>query len=76
MDCSRIKELRTDRDTTQQTLADYLNLSRSTYSNYENGIRDMPVEILVKIADYFHTSTDYLLRRTNNPTPYRPKKTI
>lgn len=71
MDFSRIKELRTDNDTTQQELADFLGLTRSTYSNYENNIRDMPIEILMGIADFYHTSVDYLLRRTDNPTPYQ-----
>lgn len=71
MDISRIKALRADNDTTQQELADFLGLSRSTYSNYENNIRDIPVEVLVGIADFYHTSVDYLLRRTDNPTPYQ-----
>lgn len=71
MDISRIKALRADNDTTQQELADFLGLSRSTYSNYENNIRDIPVEVLVGIADFYHTSVDYLLSRTDNPTPYQ-----
>ena len=58
MDLSRIKALRVDSDTTQQELADYLNLTRSAYSNYENGIRDTPVEILAGIADFYQTSVD------------------
>ena len=70
MDLSRIKELRIDHDATQQELADYLNLTRSAYSNYENGIRDMPVEILAGIADFYHTSVDYLLKRTDELAPY------
>ena len=71
MDLSRIKALRADNDTTQQELADFLGLTRSTYSNYENNIRDMPIEVLAGIADFYHTSVDYLLRRTDNPTPYQ-----
>lgn len=70
MDYSKIRELRVDSDTTQQQLADYLGLSRSTYSNYENGLRDMPVAVLAKIADFYNTSIDYLLKRTDEPTPY------
>jgi transcriptional regulator with XRE-family HTH domain len=69
----RIKDLREDRDFTQQKLADYLNIARSTYKNYENGVRAMPIEILSKIADYYNTSTDYLIERTNVKIPY-PKK--
>lgn len=70
MDFSRIKELRMDSDTTQQELADYLNLTRSAYSNYENGIRDIPVEVLAGIADFYQTSVDYLLKRTDERVPY------
>ena len=72
----RLRDLREDSNLTQTEIAKLLNVDQRTYSNYENGIRDLPMGILVKIADYFHTSTDYLLRRTNNPTPYRPKKPI
>ncbi len=71
MDYSRIKELRVDKDKTQQELADYLGLTRSRYSNYENEIRSIPIEVLVRIADFYNTSVDYLLRRTDDPTPYR-----
>ena len=70
MNFSRIKELRMDKDVTQQELADFLNLTRSAYSNYENGIRDIPVEVLVGIADFYHTSVDYLLKRTDERSPY------
>ena len=74
MDYSRIKMLRTDRDITQQELADYLELTRSTYSNYENGIRDIPIDVLVRIADFYKTSIDYLLQRTDEYTPYPKRK--
>ena len=74
MDFSRIKELRIDHDATQQALADYLNLTRSAYSNYENGIRDIPIEILAGIADYYHTSVDYLIKRTDERRPYPERK--
>jgi len=70
MDYSRIKEMRIDNDVTQQRLADYLNLTRSAYSNYENGIREIPVEVLAGIADFYQTSIDYLLRRTDERTAY------
>ena len=65
MDLERIKHLREDHDKTQQELADFLNLTRSAYSNYENNIRDIPVEVLSDIADFYHTSVDYLLGRTD-----------
>ena len=68
---TRIKNLREDNDITQQTIADYLNVSRSAYKNYENGIRGIPTEILSKIADYYHTSTDFLIGRTDIKKPYQ-----
>jgi transcriptional regulator with XRE-family HTH domain len=69
MSYKRIKDLREDADFTQQKLAEYLNVSRSAYKNYENGVRGIPTEILSKIADFYNTSTDYLIGRTNNPRP-------
>lgn len=74
MKYERIKSLREDSDKTQQQLADYLNLTRSAYSNYENDLRDIPVEVLSRIADYYHTSVDYLINRTDDASPCTPKK--
>lgn len=62
---NRIKELRIDKDLSQKELADILNVTRSAYSNYENGIRDVPVEILAQLADYYGTSVDYIIGRTD-----------
>lgn len=70
MKYERIKNLREDSDKTQQNLADYLNITRSAYSNYENGIRDIPIEVLSAIADYYNTSVDYLIGRTNEIKPH------
>ena len=67
---NRIKELRVDKDLSQKELADVLNVTRSAYSNYENGIRDVPVEILEGLADYYGTSVDYLLGLTDKREPY------
>ena len=61
----RIRNLREDSDFTQQQIADKLFINRRTYSSYENGVRNMPIEILSKIADIFNTSTDYLIGRTD-----------
>ncbi|MBE6012960.1 helix-turn-helix domain-containing protein [Anaeropeptidivorans aminofermentans] len=69
----KIKDLRDDKDLTQQELADYLKISRSAYQNYESGTRGIPIEILSKIADFYCTSVDYLIGRTNCKEPY-PKK--
>lgn len=60
----RIRDLREDSDKTQQEIADYLNMHRSVYRRYETGEREIPVWALEKLADYYHTSTDYILGRT------------
>lgn len=70
----RIRDLREDRDLLQKDLAEYLNCSQVCYSNYENGKRDIPTEVLLLLADYYNTSTDYLLGRTNVKTPYPSTK--
>ena len=61
----RIKALRVDKDLSQKELADILNVTRSAYSNYENGIREVPVEILSRLADFYGTSVDYIIGRTD-----------
>lgn len=60
----RIKDLREDNDLTQEAISKYLNISQRTYSYYETGGRDIPVEILIKLADYYNTTIDYLVNRT------------
>ena len=69
----RIRNLREDRDLTQQDLAELLHCSQACYSNYEIGKRDIPTEVLNTLADFYNTSTDYLLGRTKEKNPY-PKK--
>mgnify|MGYP002516061607 FL=1 len=64
---SRIRDLREDRDLKQQDLANYLNCSQVCYSRYENGQRDIPLETVSKIADFYNVSVDYLLNRTDCP---------
>ncbi len=66
----RLRALREDHDLTQQTLADYLHIRQNTYSQYENGQRQPPLDILIKLAVYFDTSTDYILGLTDEPHPY------
>lgn len=61
----RIRDLREDRDLTQQQLAQFLGMTQSGYSGYETGKRDIPTSVLLKLADFHHTSVDYLLGRTN-----------
>lgn len=67
----RIKELREDNDLLQRHLADYLNCSQVAYSRYELGLRDIPSDVLIALADFYNTSTDYILGRTSNKTPYK-----
>lgn len=61
----RIRNLREDSDKKQQELADYLNVKQTTYSKYELGKVNIPVEVFIKLADYYDVSVDYLLGRTN-----------
>ena len=71
---NRLKDLRVDVDLTQEQLATRLNITRSALANYENGLREPGYEILIKIADYFDISLDYLLCRTDAQTPYHKNK--
>ncbi|MBE7032156.1 MAG: helix-turn-helix transcriptional regulator [Ruminococcaceae bacterium] len=61
----RLKELREDLDIRQETLAELLKIKQNTYSQYENGQRQLPVDVLVKLAEYYNVSTDYLLGRSD-----------
>ena len=67
----RIKDLREDSNLTQKTVAEYLHVKQNTYSQYENGHRQIPLEALVKLAEYYNTSTDYLLGLTDERKPYK-----
>lgn len=66
----RIRSLREDKDLTQSQISAYLNCSQRIYSNYERGEVDIPTAILIKLADFHQTSTDYLLNRTNIKQAY------
>lgn len=66
----RIRNLREDKDLSQATLAEKLGLTQRTYSRYENADSMMPLDILIKIADYHNVSIDYLLERTDSPRRY------
>lgn len=63
----RIRDLREDRDLKQRQLAEYLNCSQQVYSNYELGQRDIPTDVLIRLANLYDVSTDYLLGLTSNP---------
>ena len=69
----RIRNLREDRDLKQGDLAKLLNCTQACYSNYENGRRDIPTEVLTRLAEFYGVSVDYLLGLTNEKTPY-PRK--
>jgi len=65
----RIRNLREDKDLVQTDMALILSCSQRVYSDYERGVLDIPTEILIKLAEYHNTSTDYLLGRTDDIAP-------
>ena len=70
----RIREMREDHDLTQRQVADILGMKQPQYFRYEQGYRDVPSDILIKLADLYDTTTDYLLGRTEDPRGCRPKR--
>lgn len=70
----RLRELREDQDLTQQAVADYLHIRQNTYSQYETGQRQLPLGLLVALALYYHTSTDYILELTDQREPYPQRR--
>ena len=62
-----IRSLREDRDLSQKEIAAILGMSQTGYSKYETGENDIPTQILIKLAEYYNTTTDYLLGRTDEP---------
>ncbi len=62
----RLKDLREDKDLVQKEVASYLGIDQRVYSNYETGKREIPVKFVIKLADFYNTTTDYILGRTNN----------
>ena len=67
----RIRDLREDRDITQSQMAKYLQIHQTTYSDYEIGNLNVPVDILIKLAKYYETSIDYIVGLTDNNKPYK-----
>lgn len=65
----RIRDLREDKDLVQKQVAAHLGIDQRVYSNYETGKREIPTRFVIALAKYYHTSTDYILGLTNNPTP-------
>ena len=70
----RIEDLRIDADKTQAEIALVLSCNREVYRRYEKGKYELTVWALIKLAEYYHTSTDYILGLTDNPRPYRKSK--
>ncbi|MBO5199750.1 MAG: helix-turn-helix transcriptional regulator [Clostridia bacterium] len=67
----RIRDLREDKDITQAQMADYLKIHQTTYSDYELGNLNIPIDIFIKLAEYYGTSIDYLAEVTDNPKRYK-----
>ena len=66
----RIKDLREDSNLTQAEIAKHLHIKQNTYSQYENGQRQIPLSCLIALAKFYKTSTDYILGLTDTRTPY------
>ncbi len=66
----RLKDLREDKDLLQKDIAKILDMSQTGYSKYEVGTNDIPTEVLIKLAHFYDTSTDYILGLTNIKKPY------
>ena len=67
----RIRDLREDMDLTQKDIAEYLHVKQNTYSQYENGQRQLPIDFLIALARFYKTSTDYILGLTDEKGPYK-----
>jgi len=66
----RLRDMREDHDLSQDKLAEYLGIAQTQYSRYERGVRAIPVDLLIRLAVLYKTSTDYLLGLTDNHKPY------
>lgn len=69
----RLRDLREDMDMTQKQISELLGIQQTVYSRYERGAQNIPIEHLIRLADFYGTSTDYILGRTLVKNPY-PKK--
>ncbi|MBQ8186799.1 MAG: helix-turn-helix transcriptional regulator [Clostridia bacterium] len=67
----RLRDLREDHDLTQMQVAEYLGMKQSQYSRYERGVRDIPSDVLIRLALLYRTSTDYILELTDCMKPYQ-----
>ncbi len=67
----RLRDLREDRDLTQAQMAEFLKIHQTTYSDYEIGKLNVPIDVFIKLAKFYHTSIDFLAGITDDPTPYK-----
>lgn len=67
----RIRDLREDSDKTQTEIAEHLGISQTMYARYERGANELPIRHLIKLADFYGVSTDYILGRTDNQRLYK-----
>lgn len=71
MKFQRIQDLRIDSDLSQKIIGEILHISQRSYSHYETGSRNIPIEMLIRLADYYDTTIDYLVGRTDNKEPIK-----
>ena len=66
----RLRDLREDKDMKQVEIAEMLGIQQTVYSRYERGFQNIPIEFLITLAEFYNTSTDYILGLTNEISPY------
>lgn len=71
MKFQRIQDLRIDSDLSQKKIGEILHISQRSYSHYETGSRNIPIEMLIRLADYYDTTIEYLVGRTDNKEPIK-----
>lgn len=71
MKFQRIQDLRIDSDLSQKKIGEILHISQRSYSHYETGSRNIPIEMLIRLADYYDTTIDYMVGRTDNKEPIK-----
>ena len=71
MKFQRIQDLRIDSDLSQKKIGEILHIIQRSYSHYETGSRNIPIEMLIRLADYYDTTIDYLVGRTDNKEPIK-----
>ena len=71
MKFQRIQDMRIDSDLSQKKIGEILHISQRSYSHYETGSRNIPIEMLIRLADYYDTTIDYLVGRTDNKEPIK-----